>query len=49
MSAGKVVDDGSPDELRNRPGLYRDLLSKQYDKGTTLHSSGKKIDAQHVA
>jgi ABC-type protease/lipase transport system fused ATPase/permease subunit len=26
MSAGKVIDDGTPEELRNRPGLYRDLL-----------------------
>ncbi len=49
MSAGKVIDDGSPEELRNRPGLYRDLLSKQYGKGTTLHVGGKKVDEQHVA
>jgi ATP-binding cassette, subfamily B, bacterial len=32
MSAGKVIDDGSPDQLRNRPGLYRELLSKQHGK-----------------
>jgi ATP-binding cassette, subfamily B, bacterial len=49
MSAGKVIDDGSPEELRDRPGLYRDLLSKQYGKGTTLHVGGKKVDEQHVA
>ncbi|ACR28165.1 ABC transporter ATP-binding protein [Burkholderia glumae] len=30
MSAGKVIDDGSPAELRNRPGIYRDLLTKQH-------------------
>ena len=48
MSAGKVVDDGTPEELRNRPGLYRDLLSKQYGKGATLHAGGKKVDEQHV-
>ncbi|WP_338860834.1 ABC transporter ATP-binding protein [Mycetohabitans rhizoxinica] len=29
MSAGKVIDDGTPDELKNRPGPYRDLLTKQ--------------------
>jgi ATP-binding cassette, subfamily B, bacterial len=49
MSAGKVIDDGSPEELRQRPGLYRDLLSKQYGKGQTLHIGGKKVDEQHVA
>jgi ATP-binding cassette subfamily B protein len=48
MSAGKVIDDGSPEELRQRPGLYRDLLAKQYGKGTTLHIGGKKVDEQHV-
>ncbi|KAF1009256.1 MAG: ABC transporter ATP-binding protein [Burkholderia sp.] len=32
MSIGKVIDDGSPEELRNRPGLYRDLLAKQHDR-----------------
>jgi ATP-binding cassette, subfamily B, bacterial len=48
MSAGKVVDDGTPEELRNRPGLYRDLLAKQYGKGATLHAGGKKVDEQHV-
>ncbi len=41
MSTGKVIDDGSPEELRNRPGLYRDLLAKQYGKTTTLHVGGK--------
>ncbi|WP_175831304.1 ABC transporter ATP-binding protein [Burkholderia cenocepacia] len=29
MNNGKVIDDGPPDVLRNRPGLYRDLLAKQ--------------------
>ncbi|WP_186115829.1 ABC transporter ATP-binding protein [Burkholderia gladioli] len=32
MSTGKVIDDGSPEELRNRPGLYRDLLAKQHGR-----------------
>ncbi|MBP0591804.1 ABC transporter ATP-binding protein [Paraburkholderia sp. LEh10] len=49
MSQGKVIDDGSPEELRNRPGLYRDLLSKQFGKHSTLHVGGKKLDEQHVA
>ncbi|PLZ02515.1 ABC transporter [Burkholderia sp. WAC0059] len=50
MSTGKVIDDGNPDELRNRPGLYRDLLAKQHGKGATLHLGGKKTDEkQHVA
>ncbi|CAB3753544.1 ABC transporter ATP-binding protein [Paraburkholderia humisilvae] len=50
MSAGKVIDDGTPEELRNRPGLYRDLLAKQYGRTSTLHVGGsKKIDEQHVA
>ncbi|PLZ00605.1 ABC transporter [Burkholderia sp. WAC0059] len=29
MDHGRVMDDGSPDELKNRPGLYRDLLNRQ--------------------
>jgi ATP-binding cassette subfamily B protein len=29
MDAGRVVDDGSPDELSSRPGPYRDLLRNQ--------------------
>ncbi len=49
MSAGKVIDDGSPEELRNRPGLYRDLLAKQYGKHSTLHLGNKKSDEKHVA
>ncbi|MEK6356625.1 MAG: ABC transporter ATP-binding protein [Burkholderia cenocepacia] len=32
MNNGKVIDDGPPDVLRNRPGLYRDLLAKQHDR-----------------
>ncbi len=32
MSNGKVIDDGSPEVLRNRPGLYRDLLAKQHGR-----------------
>ncbi|MEJ8799097.1 ABC transporter ATP-binding protein [Trinickia caryophylli] len=48
MSAGKVIDDGSPEALRNRPGIYRDLLTKQHGKGMQLHTGGRKID-EHVA
>ena len=48
MSTGKVIDDGSPEELRNRPGLYRDLLAKQHGRGSTLHAGGRKVD-EHVA
>ncbi len=29
MDAGTVIDDGSPEELANRPGPYRDLLRAQ--------------------
>ena len=29
MNKGRIVDDGSPDTLANRPGPYRDLLRKQ--------------------
>lgn len=36
MSTGKVIDDGPPDVLRNRPGLYRDLLARQYGKYAVL-------------
>ncbi len=49
MSSGKVIDDGSPDELRNRPGLYRELLAKQHGKHSTLHLGSKKADEKHVA
>ncbi len=29
MEAGRVIDDGTPDELANRPGPYRELLRRQ--------------------
>ena len=29
MAQGRVIDDGTPDELANRPGPYRDLLRNQ--------------------
>ncbi|AQQ42025.1 MULTISPECIES: ABC transporter ATP-binding protein [Burkholderia] len=32
MNNGKVIDDGPPDVLRSRPGLYRDLLAKQHGR-----------------
>ncbi|WP_114810295.1 ABC transporter ATP-binding protein [Paraburkholderia kururiensis] len=49
MSTGKVIDDGSPEELRERPGLYRDLLAKQYGKTSALHLGSKKVNEKHVA
>jgi ATP-binding cassette subfamily B protein len=48
MSAGKVIDDGTPDALRSRPGIYRDLLAKQHGKGALPPPGGRKID-EHVA
>jgi ATP-binding cassette, subfamily B, bacterial len=30
MDHGRIVDDGSPDELAARPGPYRELLRKQH-------------------
>ncbi|WP_042299840.1 ABC transporter ATP-binding protein [Paraburkholderia kururiensis] len=49
MSTGKVIDDGNPEELRERPGLYRDLLAKQYGKTSALHLGSKKVNEKHVA
>ncbi|WP_414450081.1 ABC transporter ATP-binding protein [Burkholderia sp. 22PA0099] len=48
MSTGKVIDDGAPEELRNRPGLYRDLLAKQHghdliDDDGSERSSGERV------
>ena len=34
MDAGRIVDDGAPDALANRPGPYRDLLRKQHMAST---------------
>jgi ATP-binding cassette subfamily B protein len=48
MSSGKVIDDGTPEALRNRPGIYRDLLAKQHGKAMHLHPGGRKVD-EHVA
>ncbi|WP_459615459.1 ABC transporter ATP-binding protein [Bordetella sp. 2513F-2] len=36
MSAGKVIDDGSPQTLRERPGLYRELLSRQHGPASVV-------------
>jgi ATP-binding cassette subfamily B protein len=30
MEHGRIIDDGSPDELAGRPGPYRELLRKQH-------------------
>ena len=48
MSQGKVIDDGSPEALRNRPGIYRDLLAKQHGKALSLHPDGRRA-SEHVA
>jgi ATP-binding cassette subfamily B protein len=32
MNSGRIIDDGSPEELRNRPGMYRELLDRQIGK-----------------
>jgi ATP-binding cassette subfamily B protein len=39
MNGGKVLDDGSPEQLRDRPGLYRDLLTRQLGTGGEPHHS----------
>ncbi len=36
MDQGRIVDDGSPDELAARPGPYRELLRKQRMDGMPL-------------
>ncbi|WP_176046864.1 ABC transporter ATP-binding protein [Burkholderia sp. BCC1644] len=46
MSSGKVIDDGPPDVLRNRPGLYRDLLAKQHGRH---HADGNTPTGERVA
>ncbi|MDR5779938.1 ABC transporter ATP-binding protein [Caballeronia sp. LZ065] len=45
MSSGKVIDDGSPQELRERPGLYRELLAKQHGKLPSIVSTPHKQPA----
>ncbi len=44
MSAGKVIDDGTPEVLRNRPGIFRDMLAKQHGKAAAPPAGGRKID-----
>jgi ATP-binding cassette subfamily B protein len=34
MHQGRVIDDGPPQELSNRPGPYRDLLNHQFGPAT---------------
>ncbi|WP_322086721.1 ABC transporter ATP-binding protein [Burkholderia sp. BCC1999] len=46
MSSGKVIDDGTPEVLRNRPGLYRDLLAKQHGRH---HADGNTPTGERVA
>jgi ATP-binding cassette subfamily B protein len=45
MSAGRVIDDGSPQELRERPGLYRELLAKQHGKLPSIVATPHKQPA----
>jgi ATP-binding cassette subfamily B protein len=50
MSNGHVIDDGSPEVLRNRPGLYRDLLGKQqHGKGAHHGQPASHNEQQQVA
>ncbi len=42
MSNGHVLDDGSPEELRQRPGLYRDLLKQQVGDLTQLDKVSRR-------
>lgn len=44
MSAGKVIDDGTPDELKNRPGPYRDLLTKQSGRAAAHHPELRLVE-----
>jgi ATP-binding cassette subfamily B protein len=41
MSNGRVIDDGAPETLRNRPGLYRDLLNRQMNKGHAAEAADR--------
>lgn len=49
MSDGKVIDDGTPDALRKRAGLYRDLLMKQFGNGISAVNYYDTHSAEHVA
>ncbi|MCA7971228.1 ABC transporter ATP-binding protein/permease [Burkholderia sp. AU39826] len=49
MSNGKVIDDGPPDVLRNRPGLYRDLLAKQHGRHHAAPADGNTPTGERVA
>lgn len=48
MNNGKVIDDGPPEVLRNRPGLYRDLLAKQHGRHHPAHD-GNTPTGERVA
>ncbi len=47
MSNGHVIDDGPPDILRVKPGLYHDLLGKQH--GKSAHHPAKIPAEEHAA
>ncbi len=42
MNNGQVLDDGSPEELRRRPGLYRELLEQQFGNLTQWNNVSKR-------
>lgn len=48
MHAGKVIDDGSPTELGEKPGLYRELLSRQHGRYADFEpeSGGESLDPE---
>ncbi|MGI4812401.1 MAG: ABC transporter ATP-binding protein [Janthinobacterium lividum] len=47
MSEGKIVDDNTPEILRNQPGLYRELLSRQ--AGRPLDPALHDVQQHHAA
>ncbi|BBE08700.1 ABC transporter-like protein [Mycoavidus cysteinexigens] len=49
MSDGKVIDDGAPEALRKRTGLYRDLLMKQFGNGVSAVNYYDTRIAEHAA
>ncbi|BBO59325.1 ABC transporter ATP-binding protein [Mycoavidus sp. B2-EB] len=49
MSDGKVIDDGTPDALRKRTGLYQELLMKQFGNGISAVNYYDTRIAEHAA
>jgi ATP-binding cassette subfamily B protein len=46
MSNGKVIDDGEPSILRQQPGLYRELLSRQGGTGDGGSNDGFRLETE---